>query len=235
MSTEHVPEVSGDESALVPPAPKPEWPKKLRTLTAGELDRLTIDAEGRFYWDGRIVNYEGPKPTPAPEVKPAGPVDPFDRVAQEILDRSALEMTGPRAAHARAPEVSANGPPPAEGNNGDAPAAPAVESVHSAEPLTSVAVLAAAPASEPLRNALAAPITLAYPAHGERVRFSLSFWQSLGLLLTIAGLLLGAAGIAAHGLVTAHEWGCKVGWAKAYCPAPPPPAPAPPPRPDIPA
>ncbi len=44
-----------------PPPPQParpsEWPKKLRTLTAAELDRLTIDENGRFYWDGRLVDY----------------------------------------------------------------------------------------------------------------------------------------------------------------------------------
>ena len=34
------------------------WPKKLRTLTAAELDRLTIDKNGRLFWDGRAVNYE---------------------------------------------------------------------------------------------------------------------------------------------------------------------------------
>src|SRR3954463_10175408 len=60
MSTDPYPEVSGDESGIVPPqAPRTsEWPKKLRTLTAAELDRLTIDNSGRFYWDGKLVNYD---------------------------------------------------------------------------------------------------------------------------------------------------------------------------------
>ena len=50
MSTDPYPEVSGDESGIVPPqsARASEWPKKLRTLTAAELDRLTIDDSGRF-------------------------------------------------------------------------------------------------------------------------------------------------------------------------------------------
>ena len=39
----------------------PDWPKKIRTLTATELDRLTIDSAGRFYWDGKLVNYEPPQ------------------------------------------------------------------------------------------------------------------------------------------------------------------------------
>jgi hypothetical protein len=115
-----MPEVSGDESALVPPqsGPKAEWPKKIRTLTASELDRLTIDAEGRFMWDGRVVNYDGPKvtETKAPEMqnsepktaepnpgeiqvvetsaaKPTGPVDPFDQIAAEIMASTNFELS----------------------------------------------------------------------------------------------------------------------------------------------
>ncbi len=113
--TDQMPEVSGDESALVPPqsGPKAEWPKKIRTLTASELDRLTIDAEGRFMWDGRVVNYDGPKVTEtrAPEMqstepkpadiqvaetsaaKPTGPVDPFDQIAAEIMASTNFELS----------------------------------------------------------------------------------------------------------------------------------------------
>src|SRR5260221_13486176 len=60
MSTEPYPEVNVDESGIVPPQAgrSPEWPKKIRTLTATELERLTIDDSGRFYWDGKLVNYE---------------------------------------------------------------------------------------------------------------------------------------------------------------------------------
>ncbi len=64
MSTDQYPEVSDDDAGIVPPQSGrgAEWPKKIRTLTAAELDRLTIDAAGRFYWDGRLVNYEPPTP-----------------------------------------------------------------------------------------------------------------------------------------------------------------------------
>src|SRR5438105_4810326 len=60
MSTDPYPELSVDESGIVPPqsARSSEWPKKLRTLTAAELDRLTIDNSGRFYWDGKLVSYD---------------------------------------------------------------------------------------------------------------------------------------------------------------------------------
>ena len=62
-STEPYPEVTVDELGIVPPQADrpPEWPKKIRTLTATELDRLTIDGAGRFYWDGSLVNYEPPE------------------------------------------------------------------------------------------------------------------------------------------------------------------------------
>ena len=241
MSTDHVPEVSGDESALVPPAPKPEWPKKLRTLTAGELDRLTIDSEGRFHWDGRLVNYESPKapappPAPAPEIKA---VDPFDRVAAEILDRAARDLTDPRAAEAQqAPAVNVNGSAQPEDIRPNPDNVPAVEHTRVAEtlaPVPAVAAVAAVDAREVAPSAAAIPLTLSYPARAERLRLSLSFWQSLGVLLVILALTLGAAGIAAQGFVTAQEWGCRVGWSRAYCPPPPPPAPAPPPRAEIPS
>jgi hypothetical protein len=98
MSADQYPEVSDDDAGIVPPqgGRGAEWPKKIRTLTAAELDRLTIDAAGRFYWDGRLVNYEPPTPPkPAVEEKPAEDpsVDALDRSAMDILDRAALELS----------------------------------------------------------------------------------------------------------------------------------------------
>jgi hypothetical protein len=97
MSAEY-PELSDDDAGIVPPqgGRGAEWPKKIRTLTAAELDRLTIDAGGRFYWDGRLVNYEPPAPPkPSVEEKPAEDqsVDALDRSAMDILDRAALELS----------------------------------------------------------------------------------------------------------------------------------------------
>src|ERR1044071_9232334 len=92
MNSEHTdqyPEVSGEESGLVPPqGHKGEWPKKIRTLSANDLDRLTIDSDGRFYWDGHLVNYHPPQLAPT-----AGAVDADDQSALELLDRAALELT----------------------------------------------------------------------------------------------------------------------------------------------
>ena len=64
-------------------------------LTAAELDRLTIDAAGRFYWDGRLVNYEPPVPPkpPVEEKRVDNSMDALDRSAMELLDRAALELS----------------------------------------------------------------------------------------------------------------------------------------------
>src|SRR5258707_11407224 len=84
MSTEPYPEVNVDESGIVPPQAgrSPEWPKKIRTLTATELDRLTIDDSGRFYWDGKLVNYE-PRDVKSSSDKPSdAPARPSKDVAE---------------------------------------------------------------------------------------------------------------------------------------------------------
>src|SRR4051794_28791620 len=88
MSTEPYPEVSVDESGIVPPqgARAPEWPKKLRTLTAAELDRLTIDNSGRFYWDGKLVSYD----TQTKQLTDKS-ADSLDR-SMDILDRASHEL-----------------------------------------------------------------------------------------------------------------------------------------------
>ena len=90
MSEEANPEVklNVDESGIVASqtARPSEWPKKLRTLTAAELDRLTIDSSGRFYWDGTLVNYDsGPKQIA--DKKP----DALDH-SMDILDRASVEL-----------------------------------------------------------------------------------------------------------------------------------------------
>ena len=88
MSTDPYPEVSVDESGIVPPqGGRPsEWPKKLRTLTAAELDRLTIDNSGRFYWDGKLVDYDtGTKQLPDKSS------DSLDR-SMDILDRETFAV-----------------------------------------------------------------------------------------------------------------------------------------------
>jgi hypothetical protein len=92
MSEETDPEVklNVDESGIVASQnTRPsEWPKKLRTLTAAELDRLTIDNNGRFYWDGTLVNYD----TGQKQIADKTP-DSLDR-SMDILDRASVELGG---------------------------------------------------------------------------------------------------------------------------------------------
>jgi hypothetical protein len=211
--TDQYPEVSGEESAIVPPqsAPKPEWPKKIRTLSASELDRLTIDSNGRFYWDNQLVNYEPPKPADAPQSQT------IDVDALALLDRAAIELSD------RKP-----GEPGAEGDQAQAAKTP--DEIKAVDQFTPVVPAVDA---RPLTPMQPVAIPTRWPA--EKVRVSLSIWQSLGVLVLLAAMIIGAIGLAAQGWVAVNEWGCRIGTQTANCPPPPPPPPAPPPRPDIPA
>jgi hypothetical protein len=222
--TDHYPEVSVDESGLVPPqgSTRQEWPKKIRTLTAAELDRLTIDSVGRFYWDGTLVNYAG-------QGRYAADGKPADNEALDVLDRAAAELSG------RHTQNPGDGAPPVEPVRATDEFDP--QRASTAPEVTAIAPAGAvsnAPMVEVRRDpplAAAQPPVFVWP---ERVRVSLSFWQSLGLLLVILSLLAAAFGIAASGFVAAHDWGCRAGLVTRYCPAPPP-GPKEPVRPDIPA
>lgn len=223
MSTDQqYPEVSGDDSGIVPPqsGPKAEWPKKIRTLTAVELDRLTIDADGRFYWDGKLVNYHPAQGAYGPMQPDAKPQDPFDRVAMEVLDQAAHDL-----ADGRRPAESPRAVELARASDEITPVTDETRSVDQFTPVVPAA------ATE-LRPSAAMASIGTYPAPAEKVRVKLTFWQSLALLLLLLSALLGAAGIAAQAFVAAHEWGCRTGWASQSCPKPPPAPPAPV-RPDI--
>jgi hypothetical protein len=239
MSTNPYPDMSGDESGLVPPQSgrSPEWPKKIRTLTAAELDRLTIDRDGRFYWDGKPVSFEPPASPVPPSPPPAPPQEATsafsERSALEILERAALEIGDRKPPE---PIESVEPIPPVDSFSAQAPAKPIDldQVVPSAAPLATTAAPAAAVqrseiiASMEDRPAMIAPTIRTT----ERVRLSLSFWQSLGIILMLLSVLAGAWGIAALGLVTAHDWGCRIGVVNHYCP----PSPVKPPvRSDIPA
>ena len=220
MSTDPYPDVSGDESGIVPPQSgrNVEWPKKIRTLTAAELDRLTIDSAGRFYWDGKLVNYEPPDGQ-EPGSKTA---DAADRSAMEILDRAAYELDAHKV------------PEPIEGAE-----LPKTADTHVHRSTAPAVEFDTARHDEVEPPAAAAPVTrtMAHVIRStERVRLSLSFWQSLGALIVVLAIAIGASGVAAYGLVVAHDWTCRIGLVKRYCPpAPPTPALRQPPRTDIPA
>ncbi len=195
-SRDSYPEVSGDESGIVPPqtARPPEWPKRIRMLTAAELDRLTIDGSGRFYWDGKLVNYET---RPAEAAKPNAvsleqSLDMLERAANEFSGRSTA-TTDETPKLARTSDL---------GQQTD----------HAAK----------------LAEVLVGP-TPPHPA--EPFRLKLTGLQSFALALAVIGIALGAFGMAASGLVAAHQWGCRTGMIRSACPVPPPQ----PQRPDIPA
>ena len=219
MSTEPYPDVSGDESGIVPPQSGRgvDWPKKIRTLTAAELDRLTIDGSGRFYWDGKLVNYEPPESKAAAR-KPDDSAEPS---AMEILDRATYELHDQKQ------------PEPIEGAELPRPIdTPARREEYREEYRTGDldVVRPVAEASPPVELSGASAVHMVRASDRLRVRFSL--WQSLGALIVVLGIAVGASGVAAFGLVAAHDWGCKIGLIQDYCPPPPPP---PPQRPEIPA
>jgi hypothetical protein len=211
MSNEPYPEVTGDESAIVPPqgGRAPEWPKKIRTLTAAELDRLTIDSAGRFYWDNKLVNYElSPKPGELEQTSPHA----ADRSAMDIIDRAVQELGDHRK------------PSPIEGatlpklGSGELQAVDLDAARQSAD-LAQLAQL------ESVISAVRIP---------ERLRLTLTRWQALGAVIVVLGIAIGATGVAAYGLVAAHDWACRIGAVSTHCPAPPAPPPRVP-RVDIPA
>src|SRR3954452_25462415 len=109
MSTDPYPEVSVDESGIVPPqgARPSEWPKKLRTLTAAELDRLTIDDSGRFYWDGKLVSYD----TQTKQLTDQNS-DSLDR-SLDMLDRASFDLGGGKTPATIEGELAAVEAPPA--------------------------------------------------------------------------------------------------------------------------
>lgn len=230
MSTDPNSEATSDDSGGAAPAPRVDWPKKIRTLSAAELDRLTIDGEGRFYWDGHLVNYQPPQQpqAQAPEARATQPVD-VDALA--LLDRAALELSG-QPAPAAATDTTASADTTA---TPEMPPQPAVDEIRPpGSPAAPVSAVTAVTVTEVPHIAPMPMFDVSPRAAAEKVRLRMSFWQSLALLLATIGLLIGAAGIAISGLVAAHEWGCRTNLVKQFCP-PPPPAPKPPTRTDIPA
>jgi hypothetical protein len=223
MSTDPYPEVSGDESGIVPPQSgrSSEWPKKLRTLTATELDRLTIDGNGRFYWDGKLVNYE-------PPTKPKEQVEKREDVQDRHSEPDLIERAVQELHEQKSPEVieGAELPQPIDAHHvhreetPEEPPAVDLDMVRpSAETAISTELVEAGAVTQMIRAS-------------EHMRLKFSRWQSLGAILVVLGILVGATGMAAYGFVAAHDWGCRAGLVHSYCPAP---ATRPAARTDIPA
>ena len=204
-STEQHPEVTADESGNAsPPANRPpDWPKKIRTLTATELDRLTIDGAGRFYWDGRLVNYEPPE-------SKVTKAEPLDRTPVEAEPRNYDDDHKPGET--------------IEGTELDRPAdARAVahrdDHLHDLDDVRAVQhrVVHHSAMGGEFSEAVGAPV-VHIP---DRVRITLTRWQSLGAILVVLCLLFGSLGVAALGFATAYEWRCRTGLIQTQCPAMP--------------
>jgi hypothetical protein len=222
MSTERsdqYPEVSGEEAGIVPPqgGAKQEWPKKIRTLTANELDRLTIDGLGRFYWDGQLVNYQ------PPSNRIDKPVD-LDQHAMDLLERTARELDP----NAPAGDVATIADTQADVMTADAPALSATPA-DQLSPVTPSAEKATSMVEVQHHQVMVPAVGL--PG---ATRILLTRWQSIGLVVVLVSFLIASLGMAASGFVAVHDWGCKAGFVKSACPLPPAPPKAPP-RADIPA
>ena len=205
MSTDPYPEVSVDESGIVPPqgARTAEWPKKLRTLTAAELDRLTIDNSGRFYWDGKLVSYDT-----QPKQLTDKSSDSLER-SMDMLDRASFDLGARKTPATIEGELAAV-------------EAPAVQS-HAIDLDVVRAEVAAALAEATPAAAVTTTI--------EQKHLTLSGWQKFGALIVVLGIVVGACGMATYGYVAALDWGCKTGVFQKGCPV----EKAMPQRPDIPA
>jgi hypothetical protein len=189
MSPDPYPEVSGDESGIVPPQSSTrssEWPKKLRTLTAAELDRLTIDNTGRFYWDGKLVNYDT-----QPKQLTNKSSDSLDR-SMDMLDRAGSEFGGNKSPATIEGELSRLDTLSRESR----PSELDISRPHVVE--TSAA-------------------THEIGGSDER-RLTLSGWQTAGAVIAVICIVVGAFGMATYGYVAAREWGCKTGAFQNGCP-----------------
>lgn len=208
MSTEEYPEVSGDESGIVPTqgARPPEWPKKIRTLTASELDRLTIDGSGRFYWDGKLVNYEPPQPKDGEQS-----AESREQSAMDIIDRAVHDLSDHKA------------PLPIEGA--------ALPGLHHSATDFDVSRIASEEATVSAMPVVSAPAQMIRAS--DRVRVTLTGWQAFAVVVALLAFVTGAAGVAAYGYVAVRDWSCRIDSKQGNCPVVPVAKPIA--RPDIPA
>ncbi|HXF87042.1 MAG TPA: hypothetical protein VNK48_01650 [Xanthobacteraceae bacterium] len=72
------------------------------------------------------------------------------------------------------------------------------------------------------------------PTFDDHFRLTLTRWQSAGLTVAIAALVVGALGMAASGWVAAYHWSCRTGFATTYCTPASTPVPQAPALPEIP-
>jgi hypothetical protein len=213
-STEPYPEINIDESGNEPrPTPPqqqgPEWPKKIRTLTATELDRLTIDGAGRFYWDGRLVNYEPPM-----GARPAGEKSSESSSRAADLDHDPYGFDETKLSeHAETDDAD---------RSEDAPIHPVAhrdDRFHDLDEVRTVQHRAVH------HHDIGAEVSEAYAAPSiqipDRIRVSMTRWQAFGAVIVVLCLMVGALGLAAFGFIAVHDWGCRAGLIQSNCAAAP--------------
>jgi hypothetical protein len=209
-STEPYPEAKLDESGIEPPPQPqqhgPEWPKKIRTLTATELDRLTIDGSGRFYWDGKLVNYEPPTGG-----QPSGAEQ--GARAPELLDHDPYSFDATSSSgHVEAGETEHPDAAPIH------PVANRSDRFHDLDEMRTVSHRAT-------HHDMGAEISDSYAAPSiqipDRIRVSMTGWQALGAIIVVLCLMIGALGLAAFGFIAVHDWGCRGGLFQSHCAAAP--------------
>jgi hypothetical protein len=230
MSTEPYPEVNVDESGIGPQQQDrgPDWPKKIRTLTANELDRLTIDSAGRFYWDGKLVNYQPPDaPKPAADKS----AEPPSRPPSDLLDHDPYSFDQSKPAEHAEHEHTEAGETERTDDAQIHPVAHRDDRFHDLDDVRAVQHHAVH------HHDMTAEITDAYVAPSiqfpDRIRVSMTRWQSFGAIIVVLCLMIGTLGVAAFGFIAVHDWGCRAGLIQSHCAAAPGGRPAP--RTDIPA
>lgn len=248
MSNSRYMQVTTDESSH---DPQSEWPKKLRNLTTDELDRITVDSSGRFFWDGKPVmaqadliqaatmaQFAPPPVAPPPQLSAA---ETLEAIRAELEAKSPGRITPqPAPNFDAAPSLDAA---PAYGQ----PAAYAAPQPYAAPgydepfpqpqppandqqpvaplpppaPVVALAEPAPTTGTDIVPFAAGQPILSADPKAIGRTRLSLSAGQSIALLLFMIGWLFAAVGLAGSGFVAVHNWGCNNGTFKTSCQAKP--------------
>jgi hypothetical protein len=147
-----------------------------------------------------------PKPAPPPSNNPEPAADnPADR--PEPLSLSYIERLAREMADRRPRRPASAAARPAVHPVGDTTLTVQTDRMRQLAPM---AVPGALPQSGPARAAFR-------PTFDDHFRLTLTRWQSAGMAVAIAALVVGALGMAASGWVAAYHWSCRAGLATNYC------------------
>ena len=160
--------------------------------------RLTIDDGGRFYWDGKLVNYD------------TGPKQLTDKTSESLEHSMDLLDRASRDLGARKSPTTIEGRLAEPAGSSDEPDAVDLDVVR-------------ARGAAAVADALAPPPPAIRTT--DHTRLKLSRGQTAGAVIVVLAIAIGAIGMATYGYVAARDWGCKTGAFQSGCPAPnvPPP------------